>query len=254
MALAAALDADACEIYSDVAGVFSADPRLVPTARRLAEISYEEMQELAEAGARVLNAQAVEFAKDRGIAIYARATAGSDAETVIRRFPPRAPGRVAGVASETGLILIEHSLADERTLLRSSRGSRRSSSGWQADDLLRSLGRSPPNVPRRVAREPPRLGVREGTDRGTFPRRAPIREGLGAVSAIGAGINQTFTNLKAAVDVARARDAPLLGVSTSSFRIHSRRGRERMFVRSSLALHERLVPTTETHPGTPTGD
>src|SRR5262252_3632281 len=105
VALAAALGAEGCEIYSAVAGVFSADPRIVPAARRLAEISYEEMQEMAESGARVLNAQAVEFAKERGIAIYARATAGGE-ETVVRKFPPRSPGRVVGVASETGLVVL----------------------------------------------------------------------------------------------------------------------------------------------------
>src|SRR6185369_7498561 len=59
VALAAALEAARCEIYSDVDGVYSADPRAVPQALRLAEISYEEMQALAESGARVLNAQAV---------------------------------------------------------------------------------------------------------------------------------------------------------------------------------------------------
>src|SRR5258708_25259301 len=58
------------------------------------------MQELAEAGACVLNAQAVEFAKERGIALYARASAGGPGETVIRRGPPRAAGRVVGVAGE----------------------------------------------------------------------------------------------------------------------------------------------------------
>src|SRR6266851_5590109 len=105
VALAGALRAEACEIYSDVEGVYSADPRVVPEARRLAELSYEEMQELAESGAKVLNAQAVEFAKVRGIAIYARATRGGE-ETVVRRLPPRAPGRVVGVASETGLIML----------------------------------------------------------------------------------------------------------------------------------------------------
>src|SRR6187401_113739 len=105
VALAAALDAEACEIYSDVEGVYTADPRVVPGARRLAELSYEEMQELAESGAKVLNAQAVEFAKDRGIAIYARATKGGE-ETVIRKLPPRAPGRVVGVASEIGLVVV----------------------------------------------------------------------------------------------------------------------------------------------------
>ncbi len=70
VALAAALDAEVCEICSDVDGVYTADPRIVEGARRLAELSHEEMQELALAGAKVLNAQAVEFARDRGITIH----------------------------------------------------------------------------------------------------------------------------------------------------------------------------------------
>jgi aspartate kinase len=81
VALAAALSAEYCEICSDVDGVYSADPRVVPEARRLDEISYDEMQELAEHGAKVLNAQAVEWAKKEKIVIYARATgspAGGD--------------------------------------------------------------------------------------------------------------------------------------------------------------------------------
>src|SRR5678810_1011297 len=76
VALAAALDAEFCEICSDVDGVYSADPRIVPGARRIDALAYEETQEMAEAGAKVLNLQAVEFAKERGIAIYARATQG----------------------------------------------------------------------------------------------------------------------------------------------------------------------------------
>src|SRR5437660_393652 len=68
VALAAALAAEYCEICSDVDGVYSADPRVVPDARRLDEISYDEMQELAEHGAKVLNAQAVEWARRAGIA------------------------------------------------------------------------------------------------------------------------------------------------------------------------------------------
>ena len=76
VAMAAALNADYCEICSDVDGVYSADPRVVPDARRIGTMSYEEMQEMAESGAKVLNAQAVEFAKEKGIAIYARATNG----------------------------------------------------------------------------------------------------------------------------------------------------------------------------------
>jgi aspartate kinase len=72
VALAAALAAEACEIYSDVDGIFSADPRVVPDASKLESLSYEEMQALAHAGARVLNAQAVEFAKQKGIVIHAK--------------------------------------------------------------------------------------------------------------------------------------------------------------------------------------
>src|SRR6185295_7357879 len=75
VALAAALEAEYCEICSDVDGVYSADPRVVDAPRLLAALSCDEMQELAEHGARVLNPQAVEFARKAGIAIYARATA-----------------------------------------------------------------------------------------------------------------------------------------------------------------------------------
>jgi aspartate kinase len=103
VALAAALAAEACEIYSDVDGVFSADPRVVPQAQKLAEISYEEMQELAESGARVLNAQAVEFARRAGIVLHARATRGGEG-TVVGDVP--AAPRVSGVSGEKDLALL----------------------------------------------------------------------------------------------------------------------------------------------------
>src|SRR5512140_248981 len=117
VAMAAALGAEWCEICSDVDGVYTADPRVVPAAQRIGTLSYEETQELAESGAKVLNAQAVEFAKEKGIAIYARATAaplpGADPSadgTVVRRYPPRLPGTVVGVASEREVILLNASV------------------------------------------------------------------------------------------------------------------------------------------------
>src|SRR5262250_1471656 len=113
VAMAAALDAEWCEICSDVDGVYSADPRVVSAAQRVGVLSYEETQEMAEAGAKVLNAQAVEFAKEKGIAIYARATAGplpgadpSSDGTVVRKVAPRMPGSVVGVASERDVIML----------------------------------------------------------------------------------------------------------------------------------------------------
>lgn len=107
VALAAALGAEACEIYSDVDGVYTADPRVVPASRRLSEISYEEMQELSRAGAKVLNAQAVEFAKEKGIAIYARSTFGGSGQTVVRAPEVPTERRVVGVASELDLFRVD---------------------------------------------------------------------------------------------------------------------------------------------------
>lgn len=74
VAMAAALEADVCEIYTDVDGVYTADPRLVGTARKLDEVSYEEMLELAGAGAGVLMARSVEFARRFGIPVHVRSS------------------------------------------------------------------------------------------------------------------------------------------------------------------------------------
>jgi aspartate kinase len=79
VALAAALGADACEIYTDVEGVFTADPRIVPGARKLDAVSYEEMLEMAASGARVLQLRSVEFARNHGVTLHVRSTF-SDAE------------------------------------------------------------------------------------------------------------------------------------------------------------------------------
>src|SRR3982751_1604870 len=74
VALAAALQADVCEIFTDVAGVFSADPRIVPDARKLPVVSFEEMLEMAASGAGVLQLRSVEYARNYGIPIHCRSS------------------------------------------------------------------------------------------------------------------------------------------------------------------------------------
>ena len=74
VALAAALEADVCEIYTDVSGVFSADPRIVPEARKLSRISYEEMLEIAATGGRVLALRSVEFARNHHVPLHVRSS------------------------------------------------------------------------------------------------------------------------------------------------------------------------------------
>jgi len=114
--LAAALSAD-CEIYSDVDGVYSADPGEVPDARRIPEISYESMQALARAGARVLHSQAVQLAEERGIAIYARHSRPENTgETVIRRNPAVQSG-VLAVTSDPAVAALALTLVPGRAHL-----------------------------------------------------------------------------------------------------------------------------------------
>ena len=84
VALAAALGADACEIYTDVEGVFTADPRIVPTARKLHAVSYDEMLEMAASGAKVLQLRSVEFARNHGVTLHVRSTfSGADGTWII---------------------------------------------------------------------------------------------------------------------------------------------------------------------------
>ncbi|MCD5401025.1 aspartate kinase, partial [candidate division NPL-UPA2 bacterium] len=85
VALAAALKADCCEIYTDVEGVYTADPRIVPQARKLVSISYDEMLEMASAGAKVLHNRAVEFAKRFDIPIQVRSSFSKGEGTMVTK-------------------------------------------------------------------------------------------------------------------------------------------------------------------------
>ncbi len=103
VALAAALGAD-CEIYSDVAGVFSADPRIVDAATPLPELDYVTMGALSRAGAKVLHASAVELAAELGVVIHARATHGAPTQTRIHGVKASEP-RALAVASDRVLLI-----------------------------------------------------------------------------------------------------------------------------------------------------
>ena len=109
VALAAALNAEVCEIYTDVDGVFTADPRIVPTARRLPSISYEEMLEMAACGAKVLHLRCVEYARRYDIPVHVRSsfstregTLVTDDETYLRErgIDPMEQAIISGVAHD----------------------------------------------------------------------------------------------------------------------------------------------------------
>jgi aspartate kinase len=103
VALAVAVGAKQCEIYTDVDGVFSADPRLVPEARQLREIGFEEMLELAHQGAKVLQTRSVELAWVHGVEVVVRHAAGSGPGTTIREVPVEQRQKVRGIATDDGM-------------------------------------------------------------------------------------------------------------------------------------------------------
>jgi len=84
IALAAALKADLCQVYTDVDGVYTADPRIVPTAKKLDEISYDEMLELASLGAKVMQSRSVEFAKKFGVIFEVRSSLNQNPGTIVK--------------------------------------------------------------------------------------------------------------------------------------------------------------------------
>src|SRR5260221_7044613 len=88
IALAAALKADLCQIYTDVDGVYTADPRLVPNAHKLDEISYDEMLELASLGAKVMQSRSVEFAKKFGVIFEVRSSMSNKPGTIVKEESP----------------------------------------------------------------------------------------------------------------------------------------------------------------------
>jgi aspartate kinase len=109
VALAAALRAERCEIYSDVDGVYSADPRAVPAAQHLPEVDYATLQTMAESGAKVLCAQAVEWARRSGIAVHARSTfdpvSDEPRQTVVRQLAASEQPRARAVVADGKIVL-----------------------------------------------------------------------------------------------------------------------------------------------------
>jgi aspartate kinase len=229
VALAAALGAD-CEIYSDVAGIFSADPRVVPEARRLEALSYEEMQELAAAGAKVLNAQAVEFAKEKGIAIHARSTFGGADETVVKGgvFPER----IAGVATQRELALLLFPAAALGEVL-----ARLEARGAAALEVAVPGERAGLVLSLENVHDWP---VLRASLLAAVPGLSAEDEGLGAVTVVGTGLSAGHRVLREVTAALAGLEAPPRAIFTSALRVTAL-CETRVLADAARALHARLV-------------
>ena len=180
VALAAALSAVRCEIYSDVDGVYTADPRSVADAQHLPELDYDTMQEMAESGAKVLNARAVEWAKKSGVVLAARRTADfADGQSGLEtRVTSQASGRRHLAVVEDRRMALLSATVDPRELYRAA---------VAADVPLRDSvctgGRLSASISLLNAPDLPRL-VRELAATDGFE----LEEGLGQVSLVGIGV------------------------------------------------------------------
>lgn len=223
VALAAALGAGACEIYTDVPGVFSADPRLVPEARKLARLSFEEMLDIAASGGRVLSLRSVEFARNHHVPLHVRSSFTWEPGTWVEEEDPsmeqavvtavthdvsEAKVTVSGVPDRPGVAArLFRALADRHvnvdTIVQNTsvEGTTDISFTVPRDDLEGSL-----DTARGLMEE---LGAREVT----------ADEGIAKVSLIGAGMRSNPGVSATMFETLAANGVNIEMISTSSIRI-----------------------------------
>ena len=141
VALAAALHADKCEIYTDVDGVFTADPRVVPNAKKIDEITYDEMLELATSGAKVLHSRSVELAKKYGVQMVVRSSLNESEGTTVKEVVKMEKMLVTGVASDKNTARISVIGVKDKPGTAFKIFHRLAKNGINIDIILQSVGR-----------------------------------------------------------------------------------------------------------------
>lgn len=141
VAIAAALRADACEIYTDVEGVYTADPRIVPNAKKLEAISYDEMLELASLGAKVLHNRSVEMAKKYGVQLVVRSSLNKSEGTVVREVVKMEKMLISGVASDKNTARISVIGVDDKPGVAFKIFNALAKKDINVDIILQSVGR-----------------------------------------------------------------------------------------------------------------
>ncbi len=223
VALAASLDADTCEIYTDVAGIYTADPRVVPEARRLPRLSYEEMLDMAATGSKVLVLRSVEFARNHGVPVHVRSSFTWEPGTLVQEEDPtmeqaiisgvthdiseakvtieQVPDR-PGIAAKLFRALADDSVNVDMIVQNvSTAGHTDISFTVPKDDLSRAL-----TVVSKIVRETEASGYSHDP-------------GIGRVSLIGAGM-KTHPGVAAQMfEVLAAEDVNIEMISTSSIRL-----------------------------------
>ncbi|NLC71184.1 MAG: aspartate kinase [Desulfuromonadaceae bacterium] len=222
VALAAALNAERCEIYSDVDGVYSADPAMVPDARHLPEVSFPVMQEMSTAGAKVLHASAVQFAKEKNIAIYARATFSPGRETIVRQL---SPGAVVGVQA----VVSEKQVERVRLHANDIHGCFKNTVDYLEKNQVPIKEVNFTDLPAGAEQSAASFIVSTKDIYGwariksalvhNLKEKIVFDADLGALSLIGEGLNRNNLTLLETLDLLAEKQIKVLGIATTAFRI-----------------------------------
>jgi aspartate kinase len=171
VALAAAIGAEVCEIYTDVAGVFSADPRVVPDARKLPVVSFEEMLEMSASGAGVLQLRSVEYARTHGVLIHCRSSFSDARGTVV------GDGAGAGAGARPAITAVTHSTDEARVTLEHV-----PDAPGMAGRIATALADANVSIDMIIQNEPVQPGA--GAEMSFTVPRADLRDALGSLEAL----------------------------------------------------------------------
>ncbi|HEX8099970.1 MAG TPA: aspartate kinase [Actinomycetota bacterium] len=248
VALAAALEADHCEIYTDVPGVFTADPRIVPNARKLHAVSYEEMLELAASGAQVLQLRSVEYARTHGVKVHVRSSFAPEDGTWITEEDVRMEQAIiSGVAADRSEAKVTIEDAPDRPGVVAAIFGAVASEGAGLDMITQNVGRGG------------RTDVSFLVPKSDLQRLAPVLDrvtseiaasryvtdnGIAKVSLVGAGIRSHPSVVAEMFEALGSEGINIEMISTSSIRI-SCVIREADAERAVRAVHERFSISEE---------
>ena len=249
VALAAALGAS-CEIYSDVPGVFTADPRVVPEARKLAVVSYEEMLEMAASGAKVLMLRAVEIARSHGIRIHARSMFSDEPGTWIQEVETMEEAIVSAVTHSVDEVVFTLSGIPDRPGSASVVFDAVAVEHVNVDTIIQNVVHGIAELSFSVPREDV-SATRRAVDVARMalgPMDVEENDGLGRVSLIGAGMRSNPGIAAKMFRTLAGEGINLQMISTSPIKISCMIDRSE--VESAVrALHSAFVLGSETPPG-----
>ncbi len=223
VAVAYGIGADVCEIYSDVDGVYSADPRVAPRARKLDVVNYDDMLELSSSGAGVLQSRAVEFARKYGVVIHSRSAFSDAPGTLVKEADPEMEQAViTGIAHDTSEVKVTIRDAQDRPGIAARVFSALANNNVNVDMIIQNIsedGRTDISFTCPAADLGRASGTIEGILEKVGAREYSVDENIAKVSVVGTGMKSTPGVTGRAFSALADNNVNILLISTSPIRL-----------------------------------